>query len=123
MVNFAQAQYLLLLLLIPLFFVFYAVMLRFRRRRVRRFGDETLVKEIMPSRSASKGWVKVTLFAIAFFFFTIGMSRPQIGAKLKEHQTKGVEITPCLPRTIPPTVLKGRSWPFPNWWTGSGMTV
>ncbi len=96
MVNFAQAQYLLLLLLIPLFFVFYAVMLRFRRRRVRRFGDETLVKEIMPSRSASKGWVKVTLFAIAFFFFTIGMSRPQIGAKLKEHQTKGVEIMLAL---------------------------
>lgn len=96
MVNFAQAQYLLLLLLIPLFFVFYAVMLRFRRRRVRRFGDETLVKEIMPSRSASKGWVKVTLFSIAFFFFTIGMSRPQIGAKLKEHQTKGVEIMLAL---------------------------
>ena len=93
MVNFAQAQYLLLLLLIPLF---YAVMLRFRRHRIRRFGDETLVKEIMPSRSASKGWVKVTLFAVAFFFFTIGLSRPQIGAKLKEHQTKGVEIMLAL---------------------------
>ena len=76
MVNFAQAQYLLLLLLVPLFFVFHAVMLRFRRRRIRRFGDEQLVKEIMPSYSASKGWVRVSLFAIAFFFFTIGLSRP-----------------------------------------------
>ena len=92
MVNFAQAQYLLLLLLIPLLFVFHAVMLRFRKKRIRRFGDEALVREIMPSRSGSKGWVRVTLFSIAFFFFVIGLSRPQIGAKLKEHQTKGVEI-------------------------------
>lgn len=96
MVNFAQAQYLILLLLIPLFFVFYAVMLKFRKRRIRRFGDETLVNEIMPSRSASKGWVRLTLFSIAFFFFVIGLSRPQIGAKLKEHQTKGVEIMIAL---------------------------
>lgn len=96
MVNFAQAQYLLLLLLVPLFFVFHAVMLRFRRRRIRRFGDEQLVKGIMPSYSASKGWVRVSLFTIAFFFFTIGLSRPQIGAKLKEHQTKGVEIMIAL---------------------------
>ena len=44
-----------MLLLIPLFFVFYAVMLRFRKRRIRRFG-----------------------------------------AKLKEHQTKGVEIMLAL---------------------------
>ena len=96
MVNFAQAQYLLLLLLIPLLFVFHAVMLRFRKKRIRRFGDEALVREIMPSRSGSKGWVRVTLFSIAFFFFVIGLSRPQIGAKLKEHQTKGVEIMIAL---------------------------
>lgn len=96
MVNFAQAQYLLLLLLIPLLFVFHAVMLRLRKKRIRRFGDEALVREIMPSRSGSKGWVRVTLFSIAFFFFVIGLSRPQIGAKLKEHQTKGVEIMIAL---------------------------
>ncbi len=96
MLNFAQAQYLFLLLLIPFFFIFYAVMLKLRRRRIRRFGDESLVKEIMPSSSVSKGWVKTVLFSAAFFFFVIGLSRPQIGAKLKEHQTKGVEIMIAL---------------------------
>lgn len=96
MLNFAQAQYLFLLLLIPFFFIFYAVMLKLRKRRIRRFGDESLVKEIMPSSSVSKGWVKTVLFSVAFFFFVIGLSRPQIGAKLKEHQTKGVEIMIAL---------------------------
>lgn len=92
MINFAQPQYLLLILLIPLFFVSYVLMRYFRRRRIRKFGDERLVSGIMPSVSRSKGWVRLVLFSLAFFFFSIGMSRPQIGAKLKEHKTKGAEI-------------------------------
>ena len=68
MLNFAQAQYLILILLVPLFFVAYAVMLRFRRKRIRKMGDEGLVKELMPSVSVSKGWVRITLFSLAFFF-------------------------------------------------------
>lgn len=92
MINFAQPQYLLLIFLIPLFFVSYVLKRHFRRRRIRKFGDERLVRGIMPSVSRSKGWVKLVLFSLAFFFFSIGMSRPQIGAKLKEHKTKGAEI-------------------------------
>lgn len=96
MINFAQPQYLLLIFLIPLFFAAYALMLHFRKRRLRRFGDVTLVSGLMPSVSSAKGWVRITLFSLAFFFFAIGLSRPQIGAKLKEHKTKGVEIMIAL---------------------------
>lgn len=96
MINFAQAQYLILLLLVPLFFVAYAVMRHFRKRRLAKLGDLVLVKELMPSVSSSKGWVRVTLFALAFFFFIIGLSRPQIGAKLKERNINGVEIMIAL---------------------------
>lgn len=96
MIYFAQAYYLLLLFLIPLFFAAYALMRYFRKRRLKRFGDADLVKELMPSASGAKGWIRVSLFAAAFFFFTIGLSRPQIGAKLKERSTKGVEIMIAL---------------------------
>ena len=92
MLNFAQAQYLLLLFLIPLFFVIQAVVLKMRRRKIRKFGDEKLVSQLMPSYSKGKVWVRLVLFSIGFFFFVIGLSRPQIGAKLKEHETKGAEI-------------------------------
>lgn len=92
MIHFASAQYLLLLVLIPLFFIVYALVLRMRARRIGRFGDKALVRQLMPSYSKAKAWVRLTLFSIGFFFFVIGLSRPQIGAKLKEHQTKGAEI-------------------------------
>jgi len=92
MINFAQAQYLLLLFLIPVFFIIQAVVLKIRKRRIRKFGDEVLVGRLMPSYSRGKVWLRLVLFSIGFFFFVIGLSRPQIGAKLKEHETKGAEI-------------------------------
>ncbi|MBR5836384.1 MAG: VWA domain-containing protein [Bacteroidales bacterium] len=92
MLSFAQAQYLFLLLLIPFFFIIQALVLKMRRKRIRKFGDEALVAQLMPSYSKGKVWVRVILFSIGFFFFVIGLSRPQIGAKLKEHETKGAEI-------------------------------
>ena len=92
MLNFAQSQYLLLLLLIPFFFVIQALVLKMRRNRIRKFGDEALVSQLMPSYSKGKVWVRLVLFSIGFFYFVIGLSRPQIGAKLKEHETKGAEI-------------------------------
>ena len=92
MIHFAQAQYLFLIFLIPVFFVIQAVLLRLRRRKIRKFGDEKLVEQLMPSYSKSKVWVRLTLFSIGFFFFAIGLSRPQIGARLKEQEIKGAEI-------------------------------
>ena len=92
MINFAQAQYLLLLLLVPFFFVIQAVVLKIRKKRIRKFGDEALVSRLMPSYSEGKTWIRLLLFSIGFIFFIIGLSRPQIGARLKEHETKGAEI-------------------------------
>ncbi len=96
MINFAQAQYLFLILLIPFFFIIQALVIKLRTRRIRKFGDEALVRQLMPSASKSKTWLRLVFFSIAFFFFVIGLARPQIGAKLKEHETKGAEIMVVL---------------------------
>lgn len=92
MINFAQAQYLLLLFLVPLFFIIQMLVLKIRKRRIRKFGDEALVARLMPSYSVGKTWIRLVLFSIGYIFFVIGLSRPQIGARLKEHETKGAEI-------------------------------
>ena len=96
MLYFARAFYLWLLLLIPVILIGYALLRRSRRKRVRRFGDETLVRQLMPSWSGSKGWWRTVLFCLGFFCFIIGLARPLLGAKLVERETKGAEIMICL---------------------------
>ncbi len=96
MVYLAQSQYLLLLLLVPLLFVAYALYLRARRKRIARLGNPELVAQLMPEASVGKGWLKVSLLAAAWFFFVIGLARPQLGARLKEHESKGVEVVIAL---------------------------
>lgn len=96
MIYFAQAQYLFLLFLVPVFPVLYGLYRYGRVRRIRKFGDEKLVRELMPSYSGTKGWTGIVLFSFAFLFFVIGLARPQIGAKLKEHQTRGAEVMIAL---------------------------
>ena len=96
MLYFARAFYLWFLLLVPAILGGYALLRRLRRRRVRRFGDETLVRALMPSWSSAKGWWRTVLFCLGFAAFIIGMARPLIGAKLVERETKGAEIMICL---------------------------
>ena len=96
MVYLAQSQYLLLLLLVPLLFVAYALYLRARRKRIARLGNPELVAQLMPEASVGKGWLKVSLLAAAWFFFALGLARPQLGARLKEHESKGVEVVIAL---------------------------
>ena len=96
MIHFAQAQYLLLILLIPFFFVGYALFRRERNRKIAKLGNPQLLGLLMPERSKAKGWVRISFFAVAWFFFAIGLSRPQMGAKLKESTRKGSEIMIAL---------------------------
>lgn len=67
MIIFAQPIYLLLLIAIPLFYLFYALHRRGRNKRIARFGDPELVDKLMPERSKSRGWVKLTCFSLACF--------------------------------------------------------
>lgn len=92
----SDPKYLWLLLLVPLFFVVQMLVLRLRRMRIRRFGDEELVKSIMPSYSVAKVWLRLSFFAIAFCFVVLALARPQRGIRLKEQQVKGAEVIIAL---------------------------
>jgi len=96
MLQFAQTQYLLLILVIPFLFLFYALSRRGRRKRLEKFGQREVIKSLMPTVSRSRGWIKLSIFSLGLFFFALGLARPQLGAKLKDVETKGVEIMIAL---------------------------
>lgn len=96
MLYFAKPEFLWLLLLSPVLLIVYGIVRHNRGKAVARFGNPWLVRQLMPSWSSAKGWWHIVLFCAAFEFFVIGLSRPLIGAKLSERETKGAEIMICL---------------------------
>lgn len=85
-----------MLLIIPLLFLLYWLYLSRCGRRIGRFGEKSLMTQLMPSVSRAKGWLKLSFFSLALLCFIIGLARPQMGARLKKQDTKGIEVMICL---------------------------
>ena len=96
MIAFARYFYLWFLLGVPLIPLLYGLSRWLRARRVRALGDRRLVEDLMPSVSSVKGWVRISLLTLAYAFLVVGLSRPQVGAKLSQKESKGVEIMIAL---------------------------
>lgn len=96
MLQFANSEYLLLILFIPFLFLFYFLSRRANRLRLAKYGDIVLIKKLIPDFSSGKGWLKIVLLSLSLFFLSLGLARPQIGARLKEVDRKGVEIMVAL---------------------------
>ena len=92
----ARPTLLLLLLLVPLIPVGHGLLELLRHRRLRRFGEQGLVKELMPSHSTSLGWVKCILLTLALGAFVVGLAQPRSGAKYAERTVSGSHIVVAL---------------------------
>lgn len=96
MFRLAQPEYLLLLLLLPLMVAGYMLYLRGRRKALQRIGNLQTLRQLMPNASVGRGWWKMSLWMLAFAFLTLGLCRPQLGARVKEVKRKGAEIIIAL---------------------------
>ena len=92
MFRFANPQYLWFLLAVPAMILLYALAARWRRKRLARFGNPETVAELMPDVSTGRNTFKFILFATAFAFAVLAAARPQLGSKLRETKSRGVEM-------------------------------
>jgi Ca-activated chloride channel family protein len=96
MLQLAQPDYLWLLALIPVMIFIYIFHLRKKKKALMRFGNVNTMASLMPYVSKKRGWLKLILLCLAIFFFAIGLSRPQIGATVREVKSRGVEVIIAL---------------------------
>ncbi|HZK09177.1 MAG TPA: VWA domain-containing protein [Bacteroidales bacterium] len=90
--KFAEPDYFYALLLIPLFIILFVVMRTWRRRAMRRFGEQPLVKRLTPNISRSRPVLKFILLILAFAFIAVGLANLQVGSKLETVERKGIDI-------------------------------
>ena len=94
--RFAHPEYFYLLLVIPVFTLFF-ILSRFNRRRsLRLFGDNALISQLMPSVSTSRPIIKFIIWMLALSFIITGLAQPQFGSKLLTSKRKGVELIIAL---------------------------
>ncbi|MFR9645393.1 MAG: VWA domain-containing protein [Rikenellaceae bacterium] len=92
MFRFANPQYLYILIVIPtLLLIFWWAMVS-RRRRMEKFGNLAMVKQLMPNLSMGSVKLKLYSFLVALTLIIVALARPQVGSKLREEKSNGVEM-------------------------------
>ncbi len=92
MFRFANAEFLYLLLIIPALVVLFVYSLRNRRTRLARFGNIALLKGLMPDASTARVKLRFIIFCTALTLLILAIARPQIGSKLREQKSEGIEM-------------------------------
>ena len=96
MFRFENPIYLWLLLIIPLMALVRFLSNRNRMRKIRRFGDTTLVKEMMEDVSKYRPAVKFWLLQAALALLIVMLARPQMGTRISREKRQGIEAIICM---------------------------
>lgn len=92
MFRFENPIFFWLLLVIPLLvFVRYAH-IQHRKKKLRRFGDMSLLNEMMEDVSRYRPSVKFWLLMAVLVLLIIMLARPQMGSKISREKRQGIEV-------------------------------
>ncbi len=96
MLRFGNSEFLWGLLIIPILTLFYIWSRIARKKALRRFGNEEILKFLMPFASKSRPMFKFFTLMLALAFVIVGIARPQYGSKLKKVKREGIELVIAL---------------------------
>ncbi len=96
MLRFENPNLLFGLFLIPVLILLFILLLRWKKRSIRKFGELAVISQLMPWISKGKLILKFILLIAALFFLIIGIANPQVGSKLVKAQRKGIDLMIAL---------------------------
>ena len=91
MFRFADPIYLYLLVLIPVLALIRFMTYRNQKKRLRKFGDPKLLRQLMPDVSRFRPVVKFWILQGALALLIVMLARPQFGTKINNEQRVGIE--------------------------------
>lgn len=96
MYRFANIEALWILAFLPVLWLIFALVQRWRNRQLSLFASHEAIKKLSPEKDSSKFVYKFVLFNLALVALIIALANPQIGSKLEEVKRKGVDLVICL---------------------------
>lgn len=92
MFRFENPAFLYLLIIIPVIIVIRFLEMRKRKLKLKKFGDLSLLKQLMPDVSSSRKSLKFWLMVAALALLIVMLARPQMGSKISQEKRKGIEV-------------------------------
>ena len=96
MFRFEDPIYLYALVLIPLLAILRFLLIRQQKKRLRKFGDRELVRQLTPDVSRFRPLVKYSLLLTALALLIVMIARPQFGTKINREKRTGIETIIAL---------------------------
>ena len=81
---------------LPLVFLLWLLMMRWRKKAMARYGSHELIIQMIPDFSKRRITFKFILIFIAFALILIGMSNPRFGYRMENVKKEGHDIIICL---------------------------
>ena len=85
-------QYIYFLFIVPLLWVIYALLLRWKRKTQISFAKPELLELLSPNRSKFKPTFKIILLSLSIVSLVLGLMNPKIGTQLETVKREGVDI-------------------------------
>lgn len=92
MFRFENPLYLYFLIAIPLLALLFYYSEYRRRKRIKKYGDPALLKELMIDVSWLRPQIKIWLALLALASLIIAAARPQFGTKIDTTERSGIEV-------------------------------
>lgn len=92
MFQFQHIEFLVGLVLIPFLLVLFFLLLHWKRGRIKKIGDERLVKELIKNFSPFKFTARFILFLLALTLIIIGAANLQKPGGMEKINRKGVDV-------------------------------
>ena len=67
-----------------------------RKRAIRKFGHEHVLRQMMPLASSNRPWIKLVIFLLALSSAIMALINPQLGSRIEEGRIEGVDIVVAL---------------------------
>jgi Ca-activated chloride channel family protein len=94
--RFAHIYYFYLLLLIPVFAGLLVLFLIWKQRTLAKYGDWSVIRQLMPDYSAGKPILKFIILILAIACLIVALANPQTGSRLEKVKRKGIDLMICL---------------------------
>ncbi len=96
MFRFEHPGYLNLMWLLPVLVVIYIIYYRWKRRTIKKLGEDNVISLMMPSRSAWRSHFKFLLNILTLASLFVAIANPQMGSQLEKVKRKGIDIVIAL---------------------------